>query len=110
MTAIVSEPTEHVDSPSDARWYITATVAMFAIAVFAYSGSKIMPLVVSANPERALASDELTGFLLNIALILFAWKRSAELKRASAERDAAVHRAHDQAYIDEVTGLFNRRY
>ena len=110
MTAIVSEPTEHVDSPGDARWYITATVAMFAIAVFAYSGSKIMPLVVSANPERALASDELTGFLLNIALILFAWKRSAELKRASAERDAAVHRAHDLAYIDEVTGLFNRRY
>jgi diguanylate cyclase (GGDEF)-like protein len=110
MTAIVSEPTESIGSSGDARWYITATVAMFAIAVFAYSGSKIMPLVVSANPQRALESEELTGFLLNIALILFAWKRSAELKRASAERDAAVNRAHDLAYIDEVTGLFNRRY
>jgi diguanylate cyclase (GGDEF)-like protein len=110
MTARVSDTKERFGSSGDARWYITATVAMFAIAVFAYSGSKIAPLVVSANPERALASDELTGFLLNIALILFAWKRSAELKRASAERDAAVHRAHDLAYIDEVTGLFNRRY
>lgn len=84
---------------------------MFAIAVFTYSGSKILPLIVAGpSAERALASDEITGFLLNIALILFAWKRSVELKRTSAERDAALNKAHDLAYIDEVTGLFNRRY
>src|SRR5690606_19775940 len=111
MAADVSEEKGRSGGSGDACWIITATVALFAIAVFTYSGSKILPLVVAGpSAARALASDEITGFLLNIALILFAWKRSVELKRASAERDAAVHRAHDLAYIDEVTGLFNRRY
>ena len=111
MTANVSEEEGRWAASGDARWLITATVALFSIAVFTYSGSKILPLILAGpGAERTLSSDEITGFLLNIALILFAWKRSAELKRTSAERDAAVHKAHDLAYIDEVTGLFNRRY
>jgi len=111
MTAYTPEEKGRPAAPSDARWIITASVALFAIAVFTYSGSKILPLVLAGNgAERVVSNDEITGFLLNIALILFAWKRSVELKRAAAERDAALNRAHDLAYIDEVTGLFNRRH
>ncbi|MXO59094.1 EAL domain-containing protein [Altererythrobacter salegens] len=95
---------------SDGRW-ITGTVALFAIAVFTYTGSRILPLIIAGNDAAsAIRPDDVTGFLLNIALIVFSWKRSVALKRASAERDAALSKAHDLAYIDEVTGLFNRRY
>ncbi len=95
---------------SDGRW-LTGTVAMFAIAVFAYTGARILPLIAAGEHAASeLRPHEITGFLLDIALIIFAWKRTTDLKQSFAERDAALSRAHDLAYIDEVTGLFNRRY
>ena len=39
MTANVSEEAPRSGATSDARWMITATVALFAIAVFTYSGA-----------------------------------------------------------------------
>jgi diguanylate cyclase (GGDEF)-like protein len=95
---------------SDTRW-ITATVALFATAVFAISGSDVLPAVFAGSAEAAhLSRGQATAFLLNIALLLFAWRRSNQLMRSFAERDAAEQRARDLAYLDEVTGLYNRRY
>lgn len=97
------------EAATDARW-ITATVALLAIASFAYSGSRLLPPMLTGGTADSARPEAVAGFLLNIALILFAWKRSLELKRAAAERDVALGRAHLLAYVDEVTGLFNRRY
>jgi diguanylate cyclase (GGDEF)-like protein len=85
-------------------------VALLAIAVFAISGANIVPDIVASPSSAKVPPEQVTALLLNIALVLFAWKRSVELKRASAERDLAENRAHSLAYYDEVTGLFNRRY
>src|SRR5690606_22054692 len=78
--------------------------------VFAISGAMILPEIAAARGAAQIPPDHITGFLLNIALIIFAWKRSLELKRTFEERDAARTRAHSLAYFDELTGLFNRRY
>ncbi len=94
----------------DTRW-ITATVALLAIVVFAISGSQIMPAVLSASPTYSEpTSAEISAFLLNIALVVFAWKRSNELVSSFDELDAWESRAINLAYQDEMTGLSNRRY
>jgi diguanylate cyclase (GGDEF)-like protein len=95
--------------PSDTSW-ITTTVALLGIAVFVISGSLLGPSLVAAlngggAPDHRLA----IAFQLNIALILFAWRRSAQLKEMFAERDAAENRAYNLAHQDDVTGLLNRR-
>lgn len=109
MAEPVSQLSPPVGASNHARW-ITTTVALFAIAVFTYSGSQILPPIVNEGATGSIPPGAVSGFLLNIALILFAWKRSIELKCASAERDAALDRVDILAHVDEVTGLFNRRY
>ena len=84
---------------------------MLATVVFVISGSQVLPLVFAGSSNLGpLLPGQSAAFLLNIALLLFAWRRSAQLKQTFAERDAAEQRTRDLAYIDEVTGLFNRRY
>src|SRR4029079_5359233 len=47
---------------------------------------------------------------LNIALILFAWRRSIDLHHAIRKQMRAEDRSYILAYRDEVTNLNNRRY
>ncbi|MGX7951688.1 putative bifunctional diguanylate cyclase/phosphodiesterase [Tsuneonella sp. HG249] len=89
---------------------ITTTVALAAIALFAVSAWQIVPaLVASARSGQPVSPPLLTAFLLNIALVLLAWRRSVQLRDTSQELVAAETRAEDLAYRDEVTGLGNRR-
>ncbi len=94
----------------DTRW-ITATVALFAMAVFVVSGAQVVPYLVSASQQGASPPPELaTAFVLNIALLLLAWRRSVQLKQSFAEQRAAELKIRHLAYFDEVTGLHNRRH
>ncbi len=111
MTGDVLRPKNlrRADRSGETRW-ITGTVALFAICVFTISGAQILPDILRSYGEaRAVDPHQVTIFLLNIALILFAWRRSEQLKVTFAERDAAEDRAYKFAYYDEVTGLLNRR-
>src|SRR5206468_3812236 len=49
------------------------------------------------------------AFLLNIAIILFGWRRSKDLKEALDAYDAAARLADRNANTDPMTGLANRR-
>lgn len=69
---------------------ITTTVALLAIVVFTVSGSQTVPILIeSAKQGRSVDPALISAFLLNIALVLLAWRRSVQLKSTSAERDAA---------------------
>ena len=58
----------------------------------------------------AIRSSALTvAFLLNIALILFGWRRSKDLKQALDAYEAAERLAQRNANTDPGTGLANRR-
>ena len=105
----LSSPSSGAPQRSDTRW-ITTTVALLAIVVFIISGSMIAPSLIGAiDSGRGHDPRLTTAFLLNIALILFAWRRSVQLKKTFAERDEAQQQAYNLAYYDEVTGLLNRR-
>lgn len=94
----------------DTRW-ITATVALLATLVFAISGSQIMPAIFAGNGGvENIPREHIATFMLNIALLLFAWRRSSQLRQSFTERDSLEKRAIELAYVDEVTGLYNRRY
>ena len=98
------------ENTRDTRW-ITATVALLATLVFAISGSMIMPEIFNGSEGiRSISPQQIAAFLLNIALVMFAWRRSSQLKQTFSERDAWERRAIDLAYRDEVTGIWNRRY
>src|SRR5688572_27004820 len=110
MHASAPESLPHFSYSGETRW-LTATVALFATAVFVVSGSQVLPFVVGGTARVSPPSPELTAaFLLNIALLLFAWRRSVQLKESLAQQRAADLKIRHLAYFDEVTGLHNRRH
>ena len=88
---------------------ITTCATLAAIILFAVLGSLVLPdalgLVNDGPPRGGLA----TALILNVAIILFGWRRSKELARAMAAVSEAEREAHHNAYVDCVTGLANRR-
>jgi len=65
----------------------------------------------SSHAANLATSDRLlmTALLLNLALILFGWRRYRDLDATTTERDAAQARASLLARHDGLTGLLNRR-
>jgi diguanylate cyclase (GGDEF)-like protein len=82
-----------------------ATIA--AIILFVGLGSQVLG---PAFGGRGLPSTSLTmAFLLNIAIILFGWRRSKDLKQALDAYEQAERLAERNANTDTATGLSNRR-
>jgi diguanylate cyclase (GGDEF)-like protein len=90
--------------------HLLATCTTFgSILLFVAIWSNALPAFVR---ESRLASGEqvlATILLLNIALILFGWRRSKDLKLALHAHAEAERRAYESAFLDHVTGLPNRR-
>jgi len=86
-------------------------ITIAAILLFVGSGSTAMTSVVNAlqgvagGPDRILT----TALLLNIALMLFGWRRYRDLAAEVVERTHAEERAQMLAAKDPLTGLLNRR-
>src|SRR6478609_3083004 len=93
-----------------ARDFRTNTaIAFAALGAFVFEGSELAPHVANLTMDQA--NPNLVGaFILNIALILFAWRRSIDLRQAVERQEKAERRSYELAYKDEVTDLFNRRY
>lgn len=88
---------------------ITSCAALAALFVFMPTAQRIVAATIDGSPASAIETPLSVAFLLNIAVILFAWRRSKDLQQALAANKAAEQSAHDNAYIDHVTGLANRR-
>src|SRR5437868_13323752 len=58
------------------------------------------------GPGLRIASTALT---LNVALILFGWRRYVDLQHEAALRADQEHRAAVLASTDAITGLYNRK-
>jgi diguanylate cyclase (GGDEF)-like protein len=82
-----------------------ATIA--ALLMFVVLGSRVL---APSFGGAQLPNGSLTlAFLLNIAIILFGWRRSKDLQQAREDYERAERRAERNASTDNATGLSNRR-
>lgn len=87
---------------------ITNCATIAAILLFVALGSQILPPAFGGG--RLPADETLKmAFMLNIAIILFGWRRSKDLKEAIEAYEQAERTAQRNANTDPATGLANRR-
>lgn len=86
-------------------------VCFSALIIFIGTGSTVIPQAVrwfqgfGMPPDRLLSN----ALLLNIALIIFGWRRYRDLTEQVAERSRAEEQARELAQTDPLTGCLNRR-
>jgi len=88
---------------------ITTLATLAAILLFVGLGSQIVPSALAGVPLPSSQSILPTAFLLNIAIILFGWWRSRDLRNALNAYEAADRAAYRNANTDQMTGLSNRQ-
>jgi diguanylate cyclase (GGDEF)-like protein len=88
---------------------MTSCATIAALLLFVVLGSEVIPAALRGAPLPDSASTLKVAFLLNIAIILFGWRRSKDLKDALDAYEAAERLAHCNANTDPATGLANRR-
>jgi diguanylate cyclase (GGDEF)-like protein len=88
---------------------ITSCATIAAILLFVVLGSQVVPAAITGAALPDSASTLKVAFLLNIAIILFGWRRSKDLREALDAYEAADRLAQRNANTDPGTGLSNRR-
>ena len=88
---------------------ITTCATMAAILLFVGLGSQILPPAIAGVALPASAGSLRLAFLLNIAIILFGWRRAKDLRIALDAHEQAERSAHRNANTDHATGLANRQ-
>ncbi len=90
---------------------LTGGIVMASILLFVGTGTSAVRAVIRQLEGVGGGADQMltTALLLNIALILFGWRRYRELSIEVRERTAAEERAQTLASRDPLTGFHNRR-
>lgn len=90
---------------------MTGGITMAAILLFVFTGSAVMPATIQALSGLGGGADRVlvTALLLNLALIIFGWRRCHDLQQEIIERTAAEEQARNLASRDPLTGFLNRR-
>ena len=93
------------------RDLVALGIAIAAIILFVATGGTVMPQVLRAWMGVGEAPDMLltNAVLLNIALLIFGWRRYKELHEEVAERRRAEEKARLLAETDPLTQCLNRR-
>ncbi|MDH7638497.1 putative bifunctional diguanylate cyclase/phosphodiesterase [Sphingomonas oryzagri] len=98
------------------RDLVTGVILIGGLTLLVTSGwhyvASLERLLGSTSRAQELASSDrilMAGMLLNLALILFGWRRYRDLVATSSQRDEAEARATTLARTDELTGFLNRR-
>lgn len=86
-------------------------IAIAAIIMFVATGGTVMPQILRAWMGIGEAPDMVltNAVLLNIALLIFGWRRYSELHAEVAERRRAEEKARHLAATDPLTQCLNRR-
>jgi diguanylate cyclase (GGDEF)-like protein len=87
---------------------ITSCATIAAMLLFVGLGSQILTPAFSMHLPSS-ASTLKVAFILNIAIILFGWRRSKDLRQALDAYEEAERHAERNANTDPTTGLANRR-
>ena len=90
---------------------VAGGIVVAAIIMFVGTGASVLTDAINMLKGVGGGSDRTLSvmLLLNVALILFGWRRYNELSREVTERAAAEDRANTLALRDPLTGFHNRR-
>ena len=93
------------------RDVVAGGIVVAAIILFVGTGSNVMQSVVRALSGIGGGTDQVLSatLILNVALILFGWRRYKDLHREVLERTEAEKRARYLADTDPLTDFLNRR-
>lgn len=93
------------------RDLIALTIAAAAIIMFVGTGGSVLPALVRSLSGHGIGPDRLltNTLLLNIALVIFGWRRYRELTSEVRDRRRAEEQARLLAETDPLTGCLNRR-
>jgi diguanylate cyclase (GGDEF)-like protein len=94
------------------RDFVTGGITFATILLFAGTGGTVVKSFADTISGGHVGdADKLltVAVLLNIALILFGWRRYRDLTHEVVERTAAEERAQTLASKDPLTGFLNRR-
>jgi diguanylate cyclase (GGDEF)-like protein len=105
-TPATGEPLERAQ-----RDIVALGIAIAAIILFVGVAGRVLPQVIKSwlglvHPPDVLLTNAL---LLNIALVIFGWRRYEELRREVGIRRQAEEKAKELAETDPLTGCRNRR-
>lgn len=101
----------HEAETTDYASVIANLVALGATGVFAFVAARALPAALGiSNMSAASARADLQPLALSLALIILAWLRVSELRKSNKKLRAAKDKQYRLAYVDEASGLFNRRY
>jgi diguanylate cyclase (GGDEF)-like protein len=93
------------------RDFVALGIAIAALILFVGLGGRVMPQILRSmlgvdQPPDLLLTNAL---LLNVALLIFGWRRYEELRREVGVRREAEEKARALAESDPLTGCRNRR-
>jgi diguanylate cyclase (GGDEF)-like protein len=88
---------------------ITTCATLAAILLFVIIGAGVLPSAVGTGVKNPATNALVAAFLLNLAIVLFGWRRSRDLAETLVTLKQAEAEAHANAYVDHTTGLPNRR-
>lgn len=93
------------------RDIVALGIAIAAIILFVGTGSTVVPQAIRSIIGHGQGPDQfpLNALLLNIALIIFGWRRYRQLLEEVKRRRHAEEQAHKLARTDPLTGLLNKR-
>jgi len=90
---------------------LTGAISVAAILLFVGIGSSVLSKTLQHHFEGGEPASQplVIALLLNVALILFGWRRHSSLHHELQIRAAAEERAQQLASRDPLTGFLNRR-
>ncbi len=90
---------------------LTGAISVAAILLFVGTGSQVLSTTLQHYFQGGAPADRtlVIALLLNVALILFGWRRHQALSEEVRIRAAAEERAQQLASRDPLTGFLNRR-
>ena len=93
------------------RDFVVGGIMTAAIVMFVGSAGSVLPDALGRIYGQEVSPDNIavTALLLNIALIIFGWRRYSELHREIAQHKHAEEQAKNLAVTDPLTGCLNRR-
>jgi diguanylate cyclase (GGDEF)-like protein len=105
-TAVSGEPLDRAQ-----RDVVALGIAIASIILFVGIAGQVMPQIVRSWLGLAQPPDMMltNALLLNIALVIFGWRRYEELRREVGVRREAEEKARVLAETDPLTGCRNRR-